>query len=350
MPNDQFLTAFNEKVMALRIPHGGSIDLTYRCNLRCVHCYIGDLRNNLNKDREMETGKVVSVIDDAVAAGCLYLLITGGEPLIREDFLTIYSHARKSGLIVTVFTNGTLISDDVITLFQELPPNLVEISLYGASESTFERITQVPGSYKRCMQGIGRLLGCGIKVGLKTILMTLNRNELSEMEKIARTLGVRFRFDPAINGCLDGNSSPLTLRVTPEEAIEIEFSDPVTALGWKEFNAKYTPYPTDDLYECGAGICCFHVDAHAALKPCLMATDISYDLSHGSFLEGWHHIVQDIRTRKLGPDSLCRNCDKKHLCGYCPGFLKLETGFEDVHSPYLCALGKSRLEHIAKEE
>jgi radical SAM protein with 4Fe4S-binding SPASM domain len=350
MPNDQFLTAFNEKVMALRIPHGGSIDLTYRCNLRCVHCYIGDLRNDLNKDREMETGKILSVIDEAVEAGCLYLLITGGEPLIRDDFSKIYSHARKCGLIVTVFTNGTLISDNVLELFQELPPNLVEISLYGASEVTYEKITRVSGSYERCMQGIERLLECGIKVGLKTILMTLNRNELSKMEKIANTMGVRFRFDPAINGCIDGNKSPLTLRIPPEEAIEIEFSDPVKALAWKEFIAKYKPYETDDLYECGAGICCFHVDAHAALKPCLMATDIRFDLSHGSFLEGWHQIAQDIRTKKSGTDSLCRNCDRKHLCGYCPGFLKLETGSENVHSPYLCALGNSRLEHIIKEE
>jgi sulfatase maturation enzyme AslB (radical SAM superfamily) len=350
MPNDKFLTAFNEKVMTLRIPHGGSIDLTYRCNLRCVHCYIGSLRNSQSTELEMRTDKVLSVIDEAVQAGCLYLLLTGGEPLIRDDFSTIYSHARKCGLIVTVFTNGTLVSDEVLALFQDLPPNLVEISLYGASEATYERITQVPGSYERCMQGIGRLLGCGIKLGLKTILMTFNRNELCDMEKIARTLGVRFRFDPAINGCLDGNVSPLTLRVPPEEAIEIEFSNPGTALGWKEFIAKYTPYPTDDLYECGAGICCFHVDAHAALKPCLMATDIRFDLSHGSFLEGWHHIAQDIRTRKLGHASLCRNCDKKHLCGYCPGFLRLETGSEDLPSPYLCALGKSRLEHIMKEE
>jgi MoaA/NifB/PqqE/SkfB family radical SAM enzyme len=350
MPNDQFLTAFNEKVMALQIPLSGSLDLTYRCNLRCVHCYLGALRNDRNKYREMSTGKVLSIIDEAVAAGCLYLLITGGEPLIRDDFSEIYSHARRSGLIVTVFTNGTLISDDILELFQELPPNQVEISLYGASAATYEKITRVPGSYDSCVQGIGRMLECGIKVALKTILMTLNSDELSEMEKFANNLGVRFRFDAVINACLDGDRSPLNLRVPPEEAIEKEFSNPKTVLGWKEFVAKYKPYSTNDLYECGAGICCFHVDAHAALKPCLMVTDIRYDLSDRSFLEGWHHIARDIRKRKLGANSLCRNCDKRHLCGYCPGFLKLETGFEDVYSPYLCALGSSRLERIVKEE
>ncbi len=350
MPNDQFLTAFNKKVMGLQIPLAGSLDLTYRCNLRCVHCYLGALRNDRNKYREMSIGKVLSIIDEAVSAGCLYLLITGGEPLIRDDFSEIYSHARRSGLIVTVFTNGTLISDDVLELFQELPPNQVEISLYGASAATYEKITRVPGSYDRCVQGIGRMLECRIKVALKTILMTFNRDELSEMEKFANNLGVRFRFDAAINACLDGDRSPLNLRVPPEEAIEKEFYDPKTVSGWKEFVAEYKPYPTVDLYECGAGICCFHVDAHATLKPCLMVTDICYDLSDGNFLEGWRHIARDIRERKPGANSLCSNCDKRHLCGYCPGFLKLETGFEDVHSLYLCALGSSRLERIVKEE
>jgi len=163
----------------------------------------------------MSTGKVLDIIDEITDAGCLHLLITGGEPLLRDDFPAIYGHAKKRGLLVTIFSNGTLITERVIGMFRELPPHEVEISLYGATAPTYEKITGVPGSYEKCMLGIKLLAENNIKVNLKTILMTLNSHELSEMEKIARGFGARFRFDAAISPCFGGDKTPLKLRVSP---------------------------------------------------------------------------------------------------------------------------------------
>jgi MoaA/NifB/PqqE/SkfB family radical SAM enzyme len=99
----------------------------------------------------MSTKTIQSLIDDITDAGCLYFLITGGEPLLREDFPTIYQHAKENGLIITIFTNGTLINDKIIALFNEFPPHEVEVSIYGATASVYEKITQVAGSFHKCL-------------------------------------------------------------------------------------------------------------------------------------------------------------------------------------------------------
>ena len=145
---------------------------------------------------------------------------------MRDDFPEIYRHAKENGLLVTLFTNGTIVTEKIVELFCELPPVEVEISIYGATAEVYESITRVPGSYEKCMRGIRGLLDRGIRVNLKTILMTINRHEFSAMENMARELGVRFRFDAAISPCIDGDKTPLSLRVPPEEAIEKEMSDP----------------------------------------------------------------------------------------------------------------------------
>jgi len=343
-----FLTAFNAKADRQRIPVSGSIELTRRCNLSCIHCYVGgDARGGAP---EMDTGKVLSIIDDICEAGCLYLLITGGEPLLRKDFPEIYRHAKSCGLIVTVFTNGTLVDEGTLELFEDLPPYLVEISLYGASAATYERITGVAGSFERCLRGVRGLLARKVRVGLKTILMTENSAEFHAIRKIADDLGVKFRFDAEIFPRLDGNTAPLGLRVPPQEAIEKEFCQDERRLQWKRYLEKTLGTPASDrLYLCGAGITGFHVDAGGILQPCLMAHGITYDLVKGSFRTGWRDVIGGIRELKAEGDAECNRCEKRHLCGYCPAFFALENGSEHVRSEYVCALGGRRYRMVEGE-
>ena len=345
-----YLTEFSKKALKLRIPLSGSFEVTYRCNLRCVHCYLGHLKNRQTNDHEMNTERAIGLIDEITDAGCLYLLITGGEPLMRDDFSAIYRHAKERGLMVTVFTNGTMITENILDLFQELPPLEVEISLYGASAATYEKITRVPGSYQRCIQGINLLLQRGVHVRLKTILMTLNSHEFFDIENMAKKFGVGFRFDAAINPCLNGDRAPLDLRVAPEEVIDKDFSDSKRARKWVKYSAEFDgPILSDLLYDCGAGMIGFNIDPYENLQPCMMTTDIRHSLSGNNFLVGWHAIMEEIMKRKVTKDFSCHGCDKGHLCGCCPGFFKLETGSEQVISPYICALGDLRLERIRKE-
>lgn len=353
-PSDlEYMQQFRKKITEQRVPLSGSIDLTHRCNLRCVHCYLGNQEDIAKKrDQELNTEQWISIIDEITEAGCLYLLITGGDPLLRKDFVQIYRHAKQNGLLVTIFTNGTLVTDELLQLFEELPPHAVEISLYGATSRTYEKITGVKGSYKRCISGIERLLARNIRVRLKTILMTLNHHEFDAIEQIAIDYGVPFRFDAIIFPKLTGDKSPLQFRVTPQEAIEKEFSNENRIKDWINFDKRIqfsTMPPSNALYLCGTGINSFHINAYGMLQPCMMVTSLQSNLLSGSFSIAWENDIPKIRTahpRKTNHQ--CTTCNKMAFCGYCPPTLTLETGSTDSLSVFLCDIGRLRRDAVEK--
>jgi radical SAM protein with 4Fe4S-binding SPASM domain len=354
--NDKrYLERLHKKIEKERIPFSGSIDLTHRCNLRCIHCYLGPQTSSpAIHPGELKTEQVLSLLDEITEAGCLFLLITGGEPLLRKDFPRIYTHAKRNGLIPTIFTNGTLINEPIIELFRQFPPHSIEISLYGATASTYERITGVKGSYDLCIRGIQLLLTNNINVQLKTMLMTLNSHELSAMEEMAHNFGVRFRFDAALFACLNGDNTPLSLRVSPEEAVQKELSDPIRYRDWQNYTRRHKEnIVADDLYMCGAGLSNFHIDPYGNLQPCLITYSIRYNLLDGNFLTGWYNIYERIREKKVREDFTCRGCEKVVFCNYCPAFFLLENGDERSCSEYLCILGslrQARLYHTRHSE
>ncbi|MFQ5341628.1 MAG: radical SAM protein, partial [Anaerolineae bacterium] len=203
-----------------RIPLNGTIELTARCNLNCAHCYI-----NLPADdreaqaQELTTQEICSLLDTLADEGTLFLLLTGGEIFVRKDFMEIYIYAKRKGMFINLFTNGTLITERIADYLQDWPPRMVEITLYGATAETYERVTGVPGSYERCMGGIDLLLDRGIPLTLKTMVLTLNRHELEAMKALARDFGVGFRYDAQIWPRLDGRRAPCSLRLSPEEVV-----------------------------------------------------------------------------------------------------------------------------------
>ncbi len=212
--NQEYLQRFSAAAREARVPLSGSLELTARCNLRCVHCYLGGAERRRRASNELATARWLDILNQVAAAGCLDLLLTGGEPLLRRDFDLIYRHAKGLGMLVTVFTNGTRLSRRLVRLFRELPPRLVEVSLYGATAATTERITGSATAWARARRGVERLRAAGVQLALKTILMRENAAELGALEAYARELEVPFRLDSAINPRLDGVSrEPLNHRV-----------------------------------------------------------------------------------------------------------------------------------------
>lgn len=346
--NAEYLASFRAKVARLRVPISGMLELTSRCNLQCVHCYLGPQATQRQaRDREMTTAQAIAIIDEMTTAGCLNLVITGGDPMMRKDFPEIYRHAKESGLLVTVFCDGVLVTERILALFDELPPHAVEVSLYGATAATYESITRVKGSHAKCLRGIRRLIEHRIRVSLKTVLMTLNRHEFEEMEALARDLGVSFRFDAAIFPCLpNGDKAPLDLRVTPEEAVAKEMANADRARHWKEYYEQRADLPVPDkLYNCGAGLTGFYIDPFGSLSPCLMTTKYKRSLLGSSFLDGWRGIAP-IRNKKPRAGYTCNSCEMRMACTTCPAFSDLETGAEDVKSEYVCATTRLRYNAI----
>ncbi len=348
--SEQFVRGFLAKATRERVPLTGTISLTHRCNLDCVHCYVGPQASaRCKRSQEMTSAELLSVFDQANEAGCLNLLLTGGEPLIRADFELVYRHAIKSGFLVTVFTNGILLGDRETGILSDFPPQGVEVSIYGAKAATHERITGVPGSYAGALAGVRRALAKGIRITLKTMLTTVNVSELSEMKQLAADLGVGFRFDAALFPRLNGDKSPLTLRVKEEAAADCESADAKWKRVWSDYFLKRRNTPAgDQLYQCAAGLTSFHVDAYGKLWPCLLSTkpEYSQNLREMPFAQAWLNVSSLMTSRKTSGSYVCSNCEKRFLCGLCPAFGYLEGGHEEYRSHYLCTLGQLRLEAI----
>jgi radical SAM protein with 4Fe4S-binding SPASM domain len=335
----------------------GSFDLTYRCNFRCVHCYGGHLVSQSRTEAgELDAKQAIGLLSEAADAGCLMLLLSGGEPLLREDFCEIYAVARRLGMVVSVFTNGSLVTKPHLDVFAEYPPQIVEVSIYGATEATYELITGVPGSFRRAWRGIEQLLDRGVRVGLKTMILRDNVEEVGAMEAIARDLGLRFRLDPLVTPRLNGDLTPLEQRVDPERAVDIELSSGKRRAELRRFFVRQRAAGTPgtgapgELYYCGAGIASFHIDPHGFMHPCLMSPGITYNAANMGFAAAWEAVTAAIDHVTWDGAGGCADCPTIDLCGYCPGLFDLEQASPSQPPDYLCRLGDCRLRGIGVQE
>ena len=343
----EFSKRFHDKVLSRRIPIDGSIEVTARCNLRCVHCYINlPLNDRAAQEKELTYKEFCNIIDQIVDDGCLWLLLTGGEPFIRRDFLDIYAYAKKEGMLITIFTNGTTLTPRIADYLADWRPFNVEITLYGSTQETYERITGVPGSYDRCIKGIELLLERKLPLKLKTMVMTLNKHELWEMKGYAEGLGVEFRFDPVLNMRVDAGRQPADFRISPEEVIALDLADEKRIKEWREFCDKFwgAPQNAEYTYQCGAGKGTFHIDPYGKLSACMMARYPSFDLREDSFRRGWQEFIPDVLSQKWLRDTPCKACELISLCGQCPGFAQLEYGNQEIQVEYLCQIAHMRSE------
>lgn len=343
----EFSKQLHTKVIKERIPIGGTIEITHRCNLNCVHCYC----NHDTTKTEMSLKEICGILDEITNAGCLWLLLTGGEPLLREDFLDIYTYAKKKGMIITLFTNGTLITPYVADYLKDYPPFVIEISLYGARKETYEEITGVSGSFERCIQGINLLRERKLPLKLKTMAMTLNQDEVLDIESFARKRGLKFRFDAAINPKLDGFKGPCAFRISPEKIVELDMASEERATEWREFCKEFWGPPnSDNLYVCSAGIGSFNIGPYGDLTVCEMARVPGFNLRKNSFREYWYNAISKVLSQKHAGNYRCASCDLFSLCGQCPGWSYLENGNYQEPVEYLCRIAHLRAQALGLEE
>jgi radical SAM protein with 4Fe4S-binding SPASM domain len=318
----------------------GTLELTTHCNLRCGHCYIVD-----NTTRgELATPEIIRILDELVEAGCLWLLLTGGEVMVRKDFLEIYLAAKRRGLIVTIFTNATLVTPEIADTLADYPPFSIEVTLYGMTETTYEEVTGVQGSYRRCLRGLELLRSRNLPVGLKTVVLKQNQHERRMLEMFAHSLGLTFRFDTIIQPRTTGGLSPLATRISPQEVVAVDRSDPKRVAGlqqlWDESISQ--PLGADDhLFTCGAGLSSFHISPQGRLQVCELFPYPNFDLRSGSFREGFS-TFRALRDRRYTTDSPCQGCKVNALCTKCAGFAYLETGDPEAPVDWLCEIGHER--------
>jgi radical SAM protein with 4Fe4S-binding SPASM domain len=343
----EFAKTIYGKVGDGRKPMNGTIEVTNRCPLDCAHCY-----NNLPmgdaaaRARELTTEEHFRLLDELAEMGCLWILFTGGEIFARRDFLDIYEYASKKGFIITLFTNGTMITEPVADALARRPPFSIEITLYGATRETYEKLTGIPGSYEHCLSGIRHLLERKLPLSLKTVAVSINKHEVAMMKAMAAELGVEFKFDPMINPRIDCSSSPLAVRLTPIEMVELEMEFPERAAEWKrlvddfghEVEIKDGEMPP--LYECGGGQTSFAIDPYGDLSVCVLSHADRYNV-RGGLPEAWERFGE-VRTKKLTQLTKCTTCGLRSMCGMCPATAELENLDPETPVDYLCHVAHLR--------
>jgi radical SAM protein with 4Fe4S-binding SPASM domain len=356
LPYSDFTARLNNAKANRRYPLAGSLELTFRCNLRCKHCYLTFGHTGVRGQEELALSEIQRIIDEIVDAGTLYLLLTGGEPLMRRDFMDIYLYAKRKGLLVTLFTNGTMLTPRILDLLADYRPHNVEITLYGYTQKTYENVTGIPGSHARCYRGIDQLHKRGIKLKLKSTILTLNQHEIQQMRHFGDSIGVSFRYDAQINSGLDGDRTPHSFRLEPAEIVRMELLE---SGGLKNYLTTFEKSKKLDkektgsdysasvrnshyLYTCGAGMRGFHVDPYGRLSACLTARKPFYNLREGTFKNGWEEFIPKVRQQKVVGVSECVNCNIRSLCSQCPGWSQLEHGDSQSRVKFLCDIAHQR--------
>jgi radical SAM protein with 4Fe4S-binding SPASM domain len=308
-------------------------------------------------DQETRTSELTydehcRILDEIVASGCLWLLYTGGEIFARPDFLDIYTYAKKKGLLITLFTNATLITPRIADYLAEWRPFSIEITIYGRTKETYERVTGVKGSYERSMRGIHMLKERGLPLKLKTMAITPNKHEIWDMKRFAeKELGVEFKFDAMINPRIDPSPTPLAVRLTPEEVVALDLGDPKRMVEWGRFCAQFNGQPQppehfDELYQCGGGINSFAVDPYGTMSICVLSHQDGYDLRAGSFQEGWKHFLAKVRQKKIRKQTKCLSCEVKAMCGMCPANGELENQDPEEPIDFMCQVAHLRVKAL----
>jgi len=331
-----------------RVPLQGSIELTYRCNLACTHCWVNlPTGDRAARARELTAAELHRITDEIVDAGTLWLLLTGGEVFVRPDFFEIYRYMKRKGLLVSIFTNGTMITERVADQLAERPPTRLEISLYGVTAPTYRAMTNVD-ALDRCLRGIRLLLDRGITLKLKSVVTTANYDEfLAIREYSMREFGIVFRYDPNINfRKVEGRagSAPAAVRVSPEKIVALDLALDAEATEARRRYEAPSPIGGEYVFTCGAGINTFHVDPYGRMSSCMMVPSIGYDLRSGSFREGWESFFDRIVNRKKTKSIRCDTCAIAGTCDSCPGWGDLEHGDLEAPVDYLCELSHRRAE------
>lgn len=323
----------------------GTIELSHRCPLECVHCYNNLPMNDAEARRsELTTQEYFRVLDELADLGCLWLCFTGGEIFARRDFFDIYEHAKRKGFLVTLFTNGILIDERIANRLAELPPFVIEITLYGRTKQTYEALTRIPGSWEKCMRAIRLLLARNLPLKLKTVAVSVNKHEVYDIKAFADEIGVDLKFDAMMNPRIDCSSAPLSVRLTPSELVELDLRDEVRAAEFKRLGSILSPPPQDEtptMYECGGGVHSWAMDPYGNLTICVLSHKDNFNIREQTFAEAWNGLME-VRQKPATRPTKCTTCQIKTMCGMCPANGELENGDPEAPVDFLCHVAHLR--------
>jgi MoaA/NifB/PqqE/SkfB family radical SAM enzyme len=368
----------------IRLPINGTFELTARCNLQCKMCLIRIDKKRMVElgGRELTAEEWIYMAQEAFDAGTIGLLLTGGEPMLRPDFIQIYKAIAQMGFMLTLYTNATLITPKIMEVLKEYPPHRIGITIYGASPETYEKVTGNAKAYIRMLEGVEQLRKLPSKLTIRTTIIQDNLNDLDKITEWAFKFGKDVEFNvsrivtkPVRGGLADVDSCRLTpdqnvamlgersrefiinpfnkfMNENPEIVLKNEIPERSTEKRttnskrekqntWREdqnINQDQSNQtelkPT--LYGCEAGMNSYTITWNGKLIGCQMLGDCqTYPLEIG-FQQAWEDFPKQVKLPPMPKQ--CRECEIK--CNACPANRLAETGSLDGLPLYLCEESK----------
>ncbi len=320
-----------------RLPYAAQIEITPKCNLNCVHCYLQKCHNL----QEMSLKQITDILDILYEEGILFLTLTGGEIFTRIDFADIYMYAKKKGFLIELFTNGVLLDEEIINTLNEYPPLLVDISLYGACEETYKTVTGVSGAFDKVIHNCRRLTEKNIRVSLKSPILQLTQNEIEDMKGLAEQLGITFAPSFEIIPATDSDMITRKYQLPSETCLRMELEESEKKKSHSvEYEGRYKVIP-EYIFQCKIGRNSFVIDYEGRMCPCMKMRHRGKKLTGNNFQEIWKSFEQ-YTTRKASEHYKCLKCKAREYCEICPAEMDMLYGDFEERKEEDCIYYKAR--------
>lgn len=358
--NDRSFTAYlNAVARRDKLPLSGTFELSPVCNLSCKMCYVrktpAEVAAHSRPILTLEQWERIG--DEALDAGLLFLLLTGGEPFLWPDFRTLYEYLHRKGALISVNSNGTLISQDTVDWLTDHPPARINITLYGASDEAYRRLCGVDHVYRRVTANIDRLLAAGIQVKLNASMTPYNVSDMEGIVRFARERNLllelgTYMFPPIRR---DADSVGTGDRFTPEQAARYALEHKRLTLEPEQYRQYLEQAvrgivpapgldescidPLDGTVKCAAGRGSFWITWDGYMIPCGMVPEPKADIAQLGFDQAWRQTV--AQTEQIRLSGVCQSCPNKNVCHSCMAMAIAETGSHAGIPTYLCRMAES---------
>lgn len=347
---------------SLHIPIDGTFELTARCNLSCKMCYVRLTRKQAEGiGREKTAQEWIDMGRQAFEAGCVYLLLTGGEPLLHPEFCEIYEALAQMGFIITVYTNATLVDEKVQKLFQKFPPMHIQVTLYGAGRDTYERLCGNPDAFDQTIAGLERLKTVNTRLGIRTTFVKDNAEDMEAIYELAMGYTKEYRMNPEVHKQFAEVDSDVEIcRLSPREAVELEKRYVRFLLAKyreEEYNKDregiYDSRPKKsgfgyepEILECLAAKASYSISWDGKMYPCNTFSNLGTDPFREGFANAFRRLPQMLKG--LSKPQKCLSCElgQQSACPNCPPKLYTETGSYTETCDYICEYARLRREAI----
>ncbi len=336
-----------KQLLDFRLPLEGHLDLTYRCNNNCRHCWLHIPPRDPSRNRELSFDEIRNIVDQARALGTRRWSISGGEPMLRPDFPEIFSYLTGRAISYTLNTNGTLITPEIARLLTRKGTKMV--ALYGATKETYDHVTRHPGGFEKVMEGFRYLKEAGAGFIVQLIPMRDNWHEWEKMQDLAKSLSKHWRVGAPwlyLSSCHDlaRNAEIARQRLDPSDVVELDQPD----LSYEEAHTHQCGQTDRDdrlFARCIAGRRDFHVDPYGGMTFCSFLKDpaMRYDLRQGTVREAWETFIPALADKVHGGAEHAENCgacDNRKNCRWCPVYGWLENGRFSAPVAHLCEVAK----------